>query len=197
MVRVEGNRRNLLRLWLCTEIRVLRLDLLHLLRLGLLRLCPHIRLRVLLAGCRNWRSCTGRRRRGLLHTLLPLINLLLPAVRWHCGRLTGNIRSRRGAGCRFLLRRTLPTFSSTRLIRRGASRLTGNICSWGGRRFLAYWSFLALSCTGRIRSSALIRRARFLHRSGLLRWPLLRLDRVCARLCLSRGVCFFRGTLAL
>src|SRR4029077_18902277 len=53
MILIEGNRWNLLRLWLRTKIRVLRLDLLHLLRLGLLRLAPRITLRVLLAACRN------------------------------------------------------------------------------------------------------------------------------------------------
>jgi len=40
MVLIECNRRNLLRLWLRTEIRVLRFDLLHLLRFRLLRLAP-------------------------------------------------------------------------------------------------------------------------------------------------------------
>src|SRR4029077_20384858 len=34
IVLVEGNRRNLLRLWLRTEVHVLRFDLLHLLRIG-------------------------------------------------------------------------------------------------------------------------------------------------------------------
>ena len=43
---------NLLRLWLCTEARVLRFDLLHLLRIWLLRLGTCIRLRIL-------RACTG------------------------------------------------------------------------------------------------------------------------------------------
>src|SRR5207245_11701522 len=53
IILVEGNRRTLLRLWLRTEVRVLRFDLLHLLRVRLLRLGPHISLRSLLAGCRN------------------------------------------------------------------------------------------------------------------------------------------------
>jgi hypothetical protein len=53
IILVEGNRRNLLRLWLCTEVRVLRFDLLHLLRIGLLRRAGPFSLRVLLAGCRN------------------------------------------------------------------------------------------------------------------------------------------------
>src|SRR5438876_3334299 len=53
MVLVESNRLNLLRLWLCAEARVLRFDLLHLLRIGLLPLGPRFSLRVLLAGCRN------------------------------------------------------------------------------------------------------------------------------------------------
>src|SRR5947207_1083667 len=86
IVLVESNRRNLLRLWLCTKGRVLRFDLLHLLRVR------------------------------LLHLAHPY--------------------------------------------------------------------------------GALIRRAAFLHRSGLLRWPLLRLRRVRAGLYLSR-VRFFRGVLAL
>ena len=53
IILVEGNRRNLLRLWLRTEVRVLRFNLLHLLRIRFLRLGPHISLRVLLAGCRT------------------------------------------------------------------------------------------------------------------------------------------------
>jgi len=64
MVLIESNRLNLLRLWLCAETRVLRFDLLHLLRIGLLPLSPRFSLRVLLAGCR---SCAGFSR-GLLHT---------------------------------------------------------------------------------------------------------------------------------
>src|SRR6266436_6510173 len=106
---VESNRLNLLRLWLCAEARVLRFDLLHLLRIGLLPLGPRFSLRVLLAGCR---SC-ARFSRGLLHTLtlLPLLNLLfLALLRRHSRRMTGNIRSRRGSIFRFLLSPTLPTF---------------------------------------------------------------------------------------
>src|SRR5436189_4935462 len=66
---VEGNRRNLVRPWLGAEIRVLLfdllrllLDLLHLLRVGLL--CPacHVSPGVLLAGCRNCRSGSSCRR---------------------------------------------------------------------------------------------------------------------------------------
>jgi hypothetical protein len=53
IILIVGNRRNLLRLRLRTEIRVLRFDLLHLLRIRLLRLGPRIRLRILLAGSRN------------------------------------------------------------------------------------------------------------------------------------------------
>ena len=53
IILIESNRRNLLRLWLCAEIRVLRFDLLHLLRIGLLRLGPRFSLRVLLACSRN------------------------------------------------------------------------------------------------------------------------------------------------
>src|SRR4029077_5704805 len=53
MILIEGNRRNLLWLWLRTKVRVLRLDLLHLLRFGLFRLDPRISLRFWLAACRN------------------------------------------------------------------------------------------------------------------------------------------------
>src|SRR4029450_9325326 len=65
MVLVESNRLNLLRLWLCAEVRMLRFDLLHLLRIGLLPFGPRFRLHVLLAGYRRSAgfSC------GLLHTL--------------------------------------------------------------------------------------------------------------------------------
>jgi hypothetical protein len=44
IVLIVGNRRNLLRLWLRTKIRVLRLNLLHLLRIWLLHLGPGISL---------------------------------------------------------------------------------------------------------------------------------------------------------
>ncbi len=37
IILIVGNRRNLLRLWLRTEVRVLRFNLLHLLRIRLLR----------------------------------------------------------------------------------------------------------------------------------------------------------------
>src|SRR6266513_476917 len=77
IVLVESNRRNLLRLWLCTEGRVLRFDLLHLLRVRLLHR----------AHPRSWRSCTGFSHR-LLHTLFPFLNLLLPAMRRHFRRTT-------------------------------------------------------------------------------------------------------------
>src|SRR5207244_1021641 len=50
IVLVVGNCRNLLRFWLRTKIRVLRLDLLHLLRSRLLRR-RRISLSSLLAGC--------------------------------------------------------------------------------------------------------------------------------------------------
>ena len=53
IILVVGNRRNLLRLRLRTKVRVLRFDLLHLLRIRLLRLGPRVRLRILLAGSRN------------------------------------------------------------------------------------------------------------------------------------------------
>jgi hypothetical protein len=52
IILVEGNCLNLLRLWLRMKVRVLRFDLLHLLRIWLLRLGTCIRLRILLA-------CTG------------------------------------------------------------------------------------------------------------------------------------------
>src|SRR5437763_4956897 len=176
---IKRNRRNLLRLWLRTEVRVLRFDLLHLLRIRLLRLGPHISLRVLLAGWRNWswRSCSRFRprrcrsgfRRCLrtwgrrFHSFPPLLRLLLHTGRRRAGRLTGNIPFRRGGSCRFLAR----------------------------------WTFPALPCTGLSRSSALGRRATFLHRSGLLRGRGLRLRRFPLRLlCFSRAR-FFRGALAL
>src|SRR5882757_5499835 len=73
IVLVESNRRNLLRLWLCTEGRVLRFDLLHLLRVRLLHRAHPRSSRVLMAGCRSWRSCTGFSHR-LLHTLFPFLN---------------------------------------------------------------------------------------------------------------------------
>src|SRR5206468_5214854 len=82
---------------------------------------------------------------------------------------------------------------------RRAGRLTGNIPfrRGGSCRFLARWSFPALPCTGLSRSSALGRRATFLHRSGLLRGRGLRLRRFPLRLlCFSRAR-FFRGALAL
>src|SRR6267142_4498461 len=194
MVLVESNRLNLLRLWLCAETRVLRFDLLHLLRIGLLPLGPCFSLRVLLAGCR---SCAGFSR-GLLHTLslLPLLNLLLlPLLRRHSRRMTGNIRSRRGSIPRFLMCAILPAFSSTGLIRGFVGRFTGDVRVRGVCRFVARVSFLALFRARLIRGPALIRRAAFLHRSGVLRWPLLGLRCVRAGLCLSR-VRFFRGALA-
>src|SRR2546422_1514239 len=106
---VKRNRRNLLRFWLRTEVRVLRFDLLHLLRIGLLRLGPHISLRVLLAGWQSWswRSCSRFRprrcrsgfRRCLrtwgrrFHSFPALLRLLLRTGRRRPDRLTGNIRS--------------------------------------------------------------------------------------------------------
>src|SRR5207249_5145644 len=50
IILVVGNRRNLLRLWLRTEVRVLRFDLLHLLWSRLLRSGARISLRILPAG---------------------------------------------------------------------------------------------------------------------------------------------------
>src|SRR5882672_8293673 len=136
-------------------------------------------LRLWLAGCR---SCAGFSR-GLLHTLtlLPLLNLLLlPLLRRHSRRMTGNIRSRRGSISRFLVRAILPAFSSTGLIRGFVGRFTGDVRVRGVCRFVARVSFLALFRARLIRGPALIRRAAFLHRSGLLRWPLLRLRGVRA-----------------
>src|SRR6266498_2640977 len=115
IILVEGNRRNLLRLWLRTEVRVLRFDLLHLLRIRLLRCAHPFSSRVLLAGCRHGRSCTCRcrwrrscacRSRRLcrsstrrclrvcgrrFHSFLALLRLLLGARRRTGGRLTGNV----------------------------------------------------------------------------------------------------------
>src|ERR1043166_5462730 len=107
MVLVESNRLHLLWFWLCTEVRVLRLDLLHLLWFGLFRLGPSISLGVLLDASRSWRSSTGCTQ-GVLATLL-LNLLLLPDLRRH---------SRRGRICRFLVRPTLPAFSCPRFSRR-------------------------------------------------------------------------------
>ena len=53
IILIVGNCRNLLRLRLRTKVRVLRFDLLHLLRIWLLRLGSRIRLRILLACSRN------------------------------------------------------------------------------------------------------------------------------------------------
>src|SRR5213076_665745 len=73
MALVERNGWNLLWLRLRTEIRMLRFDLLHLLRIGLVRLAAHSNLGILLASrgillpcLRIWRSCAcaGCRRRG-------------------------------------------------------------------------------------------------------------------------------------
>src|SRR5438552_2276205 len=82
IVLVESNRRNLLRLWLCTKGRVLRFDLLHLLRVRLLHRAHPYGPLILLAG---WRSCTGFSHR-LFYTLFPLLNLLLSAMRRHFRR---------------------------------------------------------------------------------------------------------------
>src|ERR1041385_192831 len=191
MVLVESDRLNLLRLRLCTKVRMLRLDLLHLLRGRLLCLGPCISLHVLLAGRRR---CTGFSR-GLLHTLplLALLSLLLSACRRHSCRMTGNIGSCRRSICRFLLSPTLSAFSSTRLIRRFTGRF-GGIRFWRVRRLAAGVSLSALVRRTLIAGSALIRRAAFLHRSGF-RGSLPMLDRVRARLRFSR-VRFFRRTLA-
>ncbi len=197
MVLIECNRRNLLRLWLRMEVRVLRFDLLHLLRFGLLRFGPHIRLCVLLNASRSWRSCTGFSQ-GVLPTLLPLLNLLLlPDLRRHSCRMTGNIRSGRGRICRFLMSPTLPAFSSTGLSRRFTGRFSGEVRIWGVRRLVGRVSFLALFRARLIRSSALIDRSVFLHRALLLlrTWG-VRLRSIRSGLCFS-GMRFFGGALAL
>src|SRR5438067_2701737 len=74
IILLEANRRYLIRPWLCAEIRVLLfdlgclpLDLLHLLRLHLLRRGGCTSLRALLAGCRYCRPRTGSRSRSSLH----------------------------------------------------------------------------------------------------------------------------------
>src|SRR6476469_8028625 len=174
MVLVESNRLNLLRLWLCAETRVLRFDLLHLLRIGLLPLCPRPSLRVLLA---DYRSCAGFSR-GLLHSLslLSLLNLILPGFRRHSRRMTGHIRTRRGSIPRFLMSPILGAFSSAGLIRRCIGRFTGDVSFRNVSRFVARVRFLAPLRARQICGTALIRRAVSLYRSGLLRRPLLRLD---------------------
>src|SRR5437762_11146667 len=102
---IKRNRRNLLRLWLCTEVRVLRFDLLHLLRVRLLRCACRFNS---LAGWRSWswrsysrlRLCRCRRgfRRCLricgrrFHSFSPLLRLLLCTGCRRAGRLTGDAR---------------------------------------------------------------------------------------------------------
>src|SRR5437868_1879458 len=53
MTLIIGHRRNLLRLWLRMEVRMLRFDLLHLLRFRLLSLGPRISLHILATAWRN------------------------------------------------------------------------------------------------------------------------------------------------
>src|SRR6266540_6603179 len=144
IVLVEGNRRNLVRLWLCAEIRVLRFDLLHLLRIGLgLLPARHLCLRVLLAGCRACWSCACGRRRCRssgchcvrpmpLFTFSSLLHLFLCPGRRSAGRLTGNICCRLGAGLRF--RVAFPPLCPRWLVRR-----TG-----GGFRFRRHLGVLPL-----------------------------------------------------
>src|SRR5439155_1138153 len=131
IVLIVRDRRNLLRLWLRAEVRVLRLDLLHLLRIGLgLLPARYISRRVLLAGCRNRWSCACRCcRRSSTHctrgrcrssgcfrsTSLHPFPRLLRAGRGTGGRLTGNICSRLGAGRRFLARFALSALSCAAL----------------------------------------------------------------------------------
>src|SRR5260370_38248543 len=75
MVLIESNCLNLLRLWLCAETRVLRFDLLHFCRIGLLPLSPRFILRFLLARCR---SCAGFTR--VLFRSLPLLRFSIRRV---------------------------------------------------------------------------------------------------------------------
>ena len=63
IARVECDRRNLLRLWLRMKVLVLCLDLLHLLRIRLLRCGGRINRRLCLAGLGNRRSRAYRCRR--------------------------------------------------------------------------------------------------------------------------------------
>ena len=65
MVLVESNRWNLLRFWLRTKVRVLRFDLLHLLRSGLFPCACSSGLCVLLATCRRWLGCIRLRCRRI------------------------------------------------------------------------------------------------------------------------------------
>src|SRR5262249_35821081 len=89
IVLVESNRRNLLRLRQRAEVRVLRLDLLHLLRSRLLHRSRSFGLCVLLASCRRNLNCIRpssrrtsrrfRRRSWAFCTFLLLLSLLLRA----------------------------------------------------------------------------------------------------------------------
>src|SRR4029077_10739227 len=131
IVLVVSDCRNLLRLWLRTKTRVLRLDLLYLLRIGLgLRsrryislalLSRYIGLSLLMGGCRHSRSSTrgsscrrcrsrGCFRRTFLHPFL----MPFPTGRRTGCRLTGNIRFLRGG--RFLM--GLAPLSCGRFVRR-------------------------------------------------------------------------------
>ncbi len=175
---VKRNRLNLLRLRLCTEVRVLRFDLLHLLWFWLFRLGSRRSLRGLLAGWRSWswpswrRLRTRRRRRWrsrclcrsrALHAFPPLLSLLLRTRRGRAGLLTGHTSFLRGRSCRLLSR----------------------------------WSCSAFSCTGFSRSCAFIRRSAALYCSGLLCGGSRGLCRIRLRLlCFSRA-CFWRGPFAL
>src|SRR5438874_74375 len=166
IVLIVCDRRNLLRFWLRAEVRVLRLNLLHLLRIGLgLLPARHISLCVLLAGSRCWSSthrtrgrCRSRCRSSgcFRSTSLHPFPRLLRAGRGTGGRLTGNIRSRLGAGPRFLARFALSALSCAALGRHTGGRLTGNICSrlGAGRRFLARLALSALSCAALRRRTA-------------------------------------------
>ena len=196
MILIERNWRNLLRLWLCPEVSVLRFDLLHLLGIGLLRLGPGISLCLLLACCRNRRTRICHCPRWMFHTLLPLLNLLLFAVHRHFRRMTGNIRFCRGSICRFPALPSLPAFFGTCFIPRFTGRFSGGIRFSSVRRFVAHVSFSALFGAGLVASTAFIRNAALLYRSSLFRWLLLVFSRVHAGLCFG-GPRFLRGMLAL
>src|SRR5262245_28338878 len=197
MVLVKSNRWDLLRFWLRTKVRVLRFDLLHLLRSGLFPCACSSGLCVLLATCGRWLGCIrlscrriSRCFRGLSRAfgIFPLLLSLLVLTRFQSIR-------------RLIARPSLSVFSSIRLVRPSASRLTRRI-TFCIRRLVAGVRLLALFCARSSRSFTLvcratrIRRSVFLRCFGLSRWSLLSLGRVRAGLCFS-GARFFRCALAL
>src|SRR5207248_2782007 len=164
IILVEGNRRNLLWLGLRTKTCVLRLDLLHLLRLGLL-LCArrHISLSLSLsARCRSGSSTRGSscrrcRSRGCLRRMFlhPFLRLLR-ARRCTGGRLTF-LRSRRflttlaPLSCtglvhrsRFVARSALPHGCLVRLGRGCAGLCWGCLRLFSALLFLLSWRFFRL-----------------------------------------------------